>query len=491
MIITINQLISCSPLLILLSTAIVIMLFIAYNRNHFFTFLCSIIGLSFTLLSLYFVQKHVPTNVTVLFHIDKYSLFYITMIILSSMVSCVFAYSWLKNCLYDYEEFYLFLLFSTIGCISLIIANHMSVLFIGMELISLPMLGLIAYTYFKKHSLEAAVKYMILSCTVSVLALFGIALIYSISGSLTFFSVIYELLMSISHPNVVLLCGVGLVIVAFVFKLSIFPFHIWTPDVYNGTSSIVLIYLSTAAKIAVFSLFFKLFTFLTFFNVGFFNISLEIMLCCSIVFGHIMALFQTSIKRFLGYSSISQFGYLLVSVLNSSNFNFSLEVVGVYLISYWLSNVGIFGLMSIISNVNRKLEFDCISCYRSLFWYNPILSSIMTITLFSLSGIPITVGFISKFYLLSLIIKENLWFLGIIFILGSIIGIYSYLKIIMFLYLKPVTHSSVKRIILDTRSKKYVFFLFVISVWIIILGIFPDMVINLISQSEPRLFNIV
>ncbi|XBC42434.1 MAG: NADH-quinone oxidoreductase subunit N [Buchnera aphidicola (Meitanaphis elongallis)] len=488
MIITINQLIAFSPLLILLLTVIITMLSIACNRNHFVTFLCSIIGLILSLLSLYIVRMSVPIDVTMLFHIDKYSLLYLVIIIFSSIISCIFSYSWLKNCIYNREEFYLLLLFSTIGCVSLIIANHMSILFIGMELMSLPTLGLIAYTYFKRNSLEAAIKYMILSCSVSVLALFGIALIYSITGSLTFSSLIYELLVSITHPDSVLLCGLGLVILAFSFKLSIFPFHIWTPDVYRGTSSVALMYLSIATKITVLSLFFKIFIFLIFFHIDVFNIVLEIMLCISIIFGSIMALFQTSIKRFLGYSSISQSGYLLTSLLSSNDFNFSLESIGIYLISYLLSSIGILGLISIISHLDDESQFDSIACYRGLFWYNPIFSSIMTIMLFSLSGIPITIGFIGKFYLLSLIIKENFWLLGIVFITGSIIGMYSYLRIVTCLYLAPLDNFNTKRIVVNINSKKYVFFLFIISLLVLILGIYPNAIIDIISKSEPIIF---
>ncbi|XBC38330.1 MAG: NADH-quinone oxidoreductase subunit N [Buchnera aphidicola (Floraphis choui)] len=489
MVITIQQLIAFSPLLILLLTVIIIILFISYNRNHFFTFLCSIIGLTLSLLSLHVTQNSIPIDVTILFHIDKYSLFYIFIIILSSMISCIFSYLWLKNCFYNCEEFYLLLLCSTVGCITLVIANHMSALFIGMELSSLPILGLISYTHFKKNSLEAAIKYMILSCSISVLFLFGITLIYSITGSLTFSSLIYELIISISQPDCILLCGLGLIIVAFAFKLSVFPFHIWTPDVYNGTPSAVLMYLSTAVKIAVFSLFFKIFIFLTFFHINFFNSILEIMLCFSIFFGSFMALFQTSMKRFLGYSSIAQFGYLFVSLLTSNNFSFSLETVGIYLVSYLLSNIGIFGLISIMSNVDCKFQYDTIDFYRGLFWRSPILSVIMAIMLFSLSGIPITIGFISKFYLLFLIVKEHFWFLGIAFIVGSMVSIYSYLRIITYLYSEPVYNSSTRKIVLDENNKKCVFILLVISLLILILGVFPDMIIHVISISKPVLFN--
>ncbi|ANF16962.1 hypothetical protein XW81_00785 [Buchnera aphidicola (Schlechtendalia chinensis)] len=488
MIVSAKQLIACSPLLILSLTVIIIILFISYNRNHFCTFLCSVIGLLLSFFSICIVKTIVPINVTMLFHIDKYSLLYISMVLLSSIITCIFAYSWLENSFYNRNEFYLLLLLSTIGCISLIISNHMSVFFIGMELMSLPVLGLISYAHFERNALEAAIKYMILSCSISVLALFGIALIYSITGSLTFSSLIYELVTSISHPDSILLCGLGLIIFAFSFKLSIFPFHIWTPDVYKGTSSTVLMYVSTATKIAVFSLFFKIFIFLISFHVEFFRIMLEIMICASVIFGNFMAVFQTDIKRFLGYSSISQFGYLLTSLLISNDFNFSLEVVGIYLVGYLLSNIGMFGLMSIMSILKKDLKFDTITFYRGLFWNNPLLASIITIILFSLSGIPSTLGFVGKFYLLSLIVKENLWMLGIILLIGSIIGIYAYLKIVVYLYLEPLDSNNSKNVVLDFFGKLCMFILFLIAILLLLLGIFPNLIIGIISNSEPLLF---
>ncbi|XBC40894.1 MAG: NADH-quinone oxidoreductase subunit N [Buchnera aphidicola (Nurudea yanoniella)] len=488
MMITSEQLIVLCPFLILLLTVITIILLISYYRNHFSIFLCSIIGLVFTLLFLYIVQKNIPIDITILFHIDKYSFLYILVVIVSSIISCIFSYFALKNSHYNKEEFYLLLVLSTIGCISLIISNHMFSLFIGMELIFLPTLGLISYTYYKKRSLEAALKYMILSCSISVLALFGIALVYSITGSLTFSSVIYECVVSSLSPNYIFLCGLGLIILSFFFKLSVFPFHIWISDVYEGTEPTVLMYFSTAVKIAVFSVFFKIFIFLTFFNVKFFHIVFEVISCCSIIFGSFMALFQTNIKRFLGYSSISQFGYLLILLLSSKNFDFSLEAVGIYLISYFLSSIGIFGLISVLSNLNYTWKCDFIKFYHGLFWKNSVLSTILSIFLFSFSGIPITIGFIGKFYILSLIIRENLWLLGIMFLIGSILGIYSYLSIVTKFYLYPQVFSKEDKIVLDIYSKNCILFLLAISLLILVLGIYPNLIIGIMSTYKPILF---
>ncbi|MBZ2279482.1 NADH-quinone oxidoreductase subunit N, partial [Buchnera aphidicola] len=155
----------------------------------------------------------------------------------------------------------------------------------------------------------------------------------------------------------------------------------------------------------------------------------------SMFFGNIMALFENNIKRFFGYTSIAQLGYIFIVLLVSQkNYLFSLEAVGIYLISYFLSNTSFFGIISLLSNPDKKIDHDSMFLYRGLFWKKPVLAIMITIILLSLSGIPLTLGFIGKFYLLSIILQERLWFLGLSFLISTVIGIYCYLRLIFTLY---------------------------------------------------------
>ncbi|AAO26889.1 NADH dehydrogenase subunit 2 [Buchnera aphidicola str. Bp (Baizongia pistaciae)] len=488
MIITGQQLVALSPLLILMSIAIVVMLFIAYNRNRYIVFLLTSFGFLSVFISLFIVKKIVPIHATTLFHIDKYSLLYIGIVIISSFLACIFShYCSLTNYLYNFEEFYLLLLFCTIGCVSIIISNNLCTFFIGSELISLSSIGLISYTFFEKKALEASIKYMVLSGIMSTLLLFGIALIYSVSGSLEFSSIIYELTMITKsfHNAIILFFGVSLFIIACSFKLSLFPFHIWTPDVYQGMSSEALMIFSTSVKIAIFSVLFKIFIVLSYFHIEeVFYYLVSIISCLSMIFGNIMAINQTSIKRLMGYSSISQLGYLFIVLVISRNMQFSLEVTGIYLINYALSNIGMFGIMSVLSSLYKNFNVDSIFSYRSLFWSSPILSGVMTVVMLSLSGIPMTVGFLGKFYLMSLVVKEHMWLFICLFIISTIIGFCAYLKIISCLFVAPSDSYCHKNIIISSQNinnKFLIGLLTTISIFVLFLGIFPQITIHLVK----------
>uniref|UniRef100_UPI0025DC8B71 NADH-quinone oxidoreductase subunit N n=1 Tax=uncultured Buchnera sp. TaxID=574037 RepID=UPI0025DC8B71 len=254
MIMNLQQLTALLPLLITIFTAVTVILSISCNRNHFFIAVFSILGFISTFFSLYFLVKIIPIDITSLFHIDAYSIFYIGMIIISSISTCVFAYPWLIKYPFNKEEFYLLIIISNLGAISLIASNHMASFFVNIELVSLPMFGLIAYSNYQKHSLEASFKYIILSGISSSFLLLGIAWIYSVSGSLNVLS-IHQIFHVISeHEKLVVLFGISMVLFALFFKLSIVPFHLWTPDVYQGTPASVLSFFSTTGKISIFSI---------------------------------------------------------------------------------------------------------------------------------------------------------------------------------------------------------------------------------------------
>ncbi|XBC39881.1 MAG: NADH-quinone oxidoreductase subunit N [Buchnera aphidicola (Chaetogeoica yunlongensis)] len=481
-----QQLIVLYPLLVLILITILMILFISYNRNHFCVFLLTSVGLLVSFVFLCMINNIVPVSFTSLFYIDRYSLLYIGIVLICSFVTCFFLYCSLSKHLYDYEEFYLLLLFSTIGCISLIISNHFFSFFIGLELISLSSIGLISYAYWNKKALEAAFKYMLLSGVISACLLFGMSLIYSVTGSFELSSIIYELVMMVKkyNFNIILFFGFSLFIISVASKLSIFPFHIWTPDVYEGTSSKTLIFFSTATKIAIFSFLYKIFIILASCHIGVFSDLLNMMSCISIIIGNLMAIRQTSFSRLIGYASISQFGYLFITLFASNyNIQLSLEVVGIYLIGYAIANIGIFGLISVLSSIYRKCNLDLINSYTSFFWYNPILSTIMIIMIMSLSGIPITLGFIGKFYLMSLVVKEKMWFFGFLILVSTAIGLYAYLKIISKLFIVPDNKNFMNRIEIFSQKSGIIFlilFLILISILALILGIFPYIIINLV-----------
>lgn len=233
MTITLQQLIALSPLLIVGLTVVVVMLCIAWRRNHFVNATMTVIGLNIALLSLYFVGEAGPTDVTPLLRVDGFSMFYTGLVLLASLATSTFAYPWLQGYPDNRDEFYLLVLIAALGGILLSSANHLASLFIGIELLSLPLFGLVGYAFRQKRSLEASIKYMLLSAAASSFLLFGMALIYAESGDMSFASLGKSLSDHQIHEPL-LLAGLGMMIVGLGFKLSLVPFQLWTPDVYQG-----------------------------------------------------------------------------------------------------------------------------------------------------------------------------------------------------------------------------------------------------------------
>ncbi|MGH8486185.1 MAG: NADH-quinone oxidoreductase subunit N, partial [Pseudomonas sp.] len=253
---TIQHFIALAPLLITTITVIVVMLAIAWRRNHSQTFLLSTVGLNLALLSILPVLKVVPLAVTPLLTIDKFACLYMALILVATLACVTLAHAYLGDGGKGYpgnrEELYLLILMAALGGLVLVSAQHLAGLFIGLELLSVPVYGLVAYAFFNKRSLEAGIKYMVLSAAGSAFLLFGMALLYADAGSLSFDG-IGKALAATNMPSLLAQLGLGMMLVGLAFKLSLVPFHLWTPDVYEGAPAPVAAFLATASKVAVFA----------------------------------------------------------------------------------------------------------------------------------------------------------------------------------------------------------------------------------------------
>ena len=483
MTITPQQLIALLPLLIVGLTVVVVMLSIAWRRNHFVNATLTVIGLNLALFSLYFVGQVGPMDVTPLMRVDGYAMFYTALVMLASLATCTFAYPWLVGFPDNKDEFYLLVLIAALGGVVLASANHLASFFIGIELLSLPLFGLIGYAFRQKRSLEAALKYTILSAAASSFLLFGIALVYADSGSLSF----VELGKSLNDTMIqepLLLVGLGMMIIGLGFKLSLVPFHLWTPDVYQGAPAPVSTFLATASKIAIFGVIMRLFMYAPVTDSEAVRTVLGIIAFVSILFGNLMAISQSNIKRLLGYSSIAHLGYLLVALIAVKSHQLSLETAGVYLAGYLFSSLGAFGVVSLMSSPYRGPDADSLYSYRGLFWHRPILSAVMTVMMLSLAGIPMTLGFIGKFYVIASGVSANLWWLTGAVVAGSAIGLYYYLRVTVSLYLSPPE--------LHTRDTpaNWAFtaggvVVLISAILVLLLGIYPQPLINLVQMAQP------
>jgi NADH-quinone oxidoreductase subunit N len=434
---TIQHFIALAPLLITSITIVVVMLGIAWRRNHSQSFLLTVAGLNLALLSIYPALKVAPLVVTPLLQIDSFACLYMGIILVSTLACVTLAHAYLGEGKAGYpgnrEELYLLILMAAAGGLVLVAAQHLASLFIGLELLSVPVYGLVAYAFFNKRSLEGGIKYMVLSAAGSAFLLFGMALLYAESGSLGF-SEIGKAIAATGMPSPIASLGLGMMLVGLGFKLSLVPFHLWTPDVYEGAPAPVAAFLATASKVAVFGVLVRLFQISPAATSGVLTDVMSVIAVASILVGNLLALTQNNLKRLLGYSSIAHFGYLMIAMVASKGM--AVEAINVYLVTYVLTSLGAFGVVTLMSSPYSVRDADAMFEYRGLFWRRPYLTAVLTVMMLSLAGIPLTTGFIGKFYIIATGVEAHLWWLTGSLVVGSAIGVFYYLRVMVTLYLQ-------------------------------------------------------
>ena len=410
------------------------MLVAGFKREHGLVNALTTAGLAASLLVFIFVDPVLPLQATELLYFDGYSLFFSGLIIFGALAVSILAYPYFESHNALNEEFYILLLTATLGAVVLACSTHFVSFFIGMEMLGVSLYAMIAYPVHEEKSakfpLEAAIKYLIMSGLASGLILFGIALLYALTGTM-FFS---DLAPAIEAQDVaaspVLVTGWLMIIAGIAFKLSLVPFHIWTPDVYEGAPVPVTAYLATVSKASMLAVVLRLLLISDAFQYDALMLVLTVMAAASMLLGNLLALMQANVKRLFAYSSIAHLGYLLVVIIAAASVPgmLSVESMSFYVAAYFIMSLGGFAVTNAISNSGKEL--DMISDYQGLFWRNPWLAAVMITVLFSLAGIPLTAGFIGKFYVFTSGVEGSLWFLLTMLIIGSAIGLYYYLRII-------------------------------------------------------------
>lgn len=430
----------------------------------------------------------VSQEITTLFTCDGYGLLYSSLILMISIIVSCLAFRWFKQEKTSQGLFYLILVFMALGGVTLMYASHLMAFFIGVELLSIPFIGLIGYQYIQTHSLEAAVKYMILSTIASAFLLMGIAFYYAASGELTFSGLSYQL-STMTSQSPLLLMGVCLMLVGIGFKLSLVPFQLWLPDVYQGSPTIVALLLSTVGKVAIFCAIARLFLLAPIVNNETIRIILVFMAFFSILWGNLFAFIQSSLKRLLAYSSIAHFGYLFIALIAVQYQVLALETIGVYLIGYTLANITVLGVISLESHSNELCDHENEIDLSGLFWRRPILASAMGVGLLSLAGVPLTVGFIGRFLLILLGVTAELWWLMAAVVIGSALGLYFYARLVINLYLRPncrddqhVNNPLMKIKWQDFRLSEVL--IAISALLIIICGVYPKWIFNLVTMAQ-------
>ncbi len=343
-------------------------------------------------------------------------------------------------------EFFALVLFATLGMMVMISANHFLTLYMGLELLSLSLYALVALQRDSAIAAEAAMKYFILGALASGMLLYGMSMVYGATGNLDI-TRIALLLQAGVGSNLVLIFGLVFIVAGLAFKLGVVPFHMWLPDVYQGAPTAVTLFIGTATKVAAFAFVIRLLAQALQAFSGDWQQMLVIMAVLSMAVGNITAIAQTNLKRMLAYSTISHMGFLLLGILSANINGYSAAMF--YMVAYVLTGLGAFGMIMLLSR--KGFEADKLDDLKGLNQRNPWYAFMMLLIMFSLAGVPPTIGFYAKLSVLQAVINAGFPRLAIIAVVFSLIGAFYYLRIVRLMYFEKPHDQHAISPSLDTR----------------------------------------
>lgn len=480
------------PEIILTSTLVIVLLFDLIFKNYksllpILTFAGIVIALFFTILNFNvneFAFGYGTNNY--LLSIDDFSNFFKLIILLTSLIIIGFAFlsNEIKTCRDRHGEFYSLLLGMMVGMFFLVSANDLIMIYISIEILSLSSYVLAGFVKTSLRNSEASLKYVIYGGVSSGIMIFGISLIYGITGS-TNLSEINSILKVTYTSDIAFLLSVLMVLAGLGFKISIVPFHFWTPDVYEGAPITITAYLSVASKAAGFAALIRFVKIMfltgivnndywTLFPIFDWRTLLIIFSIITMTLGNFSALWQDNLKRMLAYSSIAHAGYILLGLAVLSNQG--LTAVLFYLFIYLFMNLGAFLVVMLIAN---EINSEDIDDYKGLGYSLPFLSAMLSIFLISLVGLPPTAGFIAKLYIFIALIDAKMIVVAVIALLNTVLSLYYYVRVMKNLYLAKPSEKEIK---IKHTSLAYLIVLF-LAIPVLIFGIYFAPLTNLAKYS--------
>jgi NADH-quinone oxidoreductase subunit N len=450
---------------------------IAIKRSYRLISVVAGVGLLAALLSIPYAIQATSAALPELFVFNTISLGFIGLILVSACLILILAYSyWQPETPLHREEFLLLFVAGTLGAVALASAGSFITLFLGLETMTLAMVGMIAYPHFRPAAEEAGLKYLVLSGMSSAFVLFGIGLIELSSGSLNIAYIIASTAPdTISHQ--MLVAGMAMIAIGAGFKLSVVPFHIWVPDVYAGAPAPSGAYVAVIAKIAVLAILIRAMALPGANLPASMTTLISVIAILSMLAGNLLALMQNNLKRILGYSSIAHLGYLLVAILAAGTIG-QVAVV-FYIVAYAVTMIGAFGVITVLSRASNTDDTDKVAELRGLFWTRPALAAMMTLFLLSLAGIPPALGFIAKMYIMAAGVHTQLWGLLAVMVVSGVIGLFYYLNIILVMSMKPGANEVVSGIMEVSISNRLA--IAVVSLPVLAFGIAPSPLIALLK----------
>jgi NADH-quinone oxidoreductase subunit N len=413
-----------------------------------------------------------------LISLDAYSWFFNLLILIATGLTVLTSVRYLADDGLDLYEYFALLLFSSAGMMFMVAGNHLLIIFIGLETLSISVYILTGILPSNLKSKEAALKYLVLGGFSSAMFLYGAALLYGSAGSLEL-PVLMKYFQAKSFGPMALI-GMGLLLIGFAFKTAAVPFHMWTPDVYEGAPTPLTGFMSVGVKAAAFAAFARVF----FEGLPVAKVDWALILwglaVLTMILGNVAALVQENIKRMLAYSSIAHAGYILIGMVAGTEAG--TQGMLYYLLAYTFTNIGAFGVVAIVGSKGEANVM--IDDYRGLAKVHPMLALVMSIFMFSLAGIPPTAGFVGKLAIFSAAISSGYYWLVIIGVLTSAASVFFYFRIIMKMYMESPETAPVKL----QFSPSMILALTIAVVAVLYIGVFPTTYLNLALESVKPLF---
>jgi NADH-quinone oxidoreductase subunit N len=407
--------------------------------------------------------------------LDNYSLFFKIIFLITTILTILMSIRFLREEGFEHGEYYILVLFAAVGMMFMASAADLMIVFLGLETFSLSIYVLAGFFRTQPKSNESSLKYFLLGAFSTGFLLYGIALVYGATGT-TNLKGIYEFTHKVHLlTDPLLLCGMGLLIVGFGFKVASVPFHMWTPDVYEGAPTSVTAFMSVGAKAAGFAAFLRVFLY------ALSSLQMEwvwilwVLAVLTMTLGNVVAIAQKNIKRMLAYSSIAHAGYILIAMVAASELGTASILY--YILAYAFTNLGAFGVVILYG---RKGEENInIRDYSGMASKYPLLAAAMAIFMFSLAGIPPTAGFVGKFYIFSAAVKAGYIGLAIIGVLNSALSVYYYLRVTVMMYMR----NPEKELARLKISPAMVIALIIAVFGTLQMGVTPSQYLNLARQS--------
>lgn len=440
----------------------------------------AIVALVFILGTTFFTDNNVYHLFYGTYIVDSFSTFFKQLFLISAIFVGLISGDFMERLGYGHSEYYAMLMAALLGMMIMASAGEFITLYIGLELMTITFCILAAFKKTNSKSAEAGVKYIILGAMSSAVLLYGLSLVYGLTQT-TNISEVAQILVA-GNITPLLILGMILLFAGFAFKISVVPFHMWSPDIYEGSPSPVTAFLAVASKAA------GLAAFLRVFIIGFPQLLQEywiiiaiVLTVLTVVLGNLVAIPQTNIKRMLAYSSIAQAGYMLLGVIAYTSLG--IAAILFYAMIYVFANIGAFAVVVAFSRVTGS---DEIKDYSGLAQRSPLLAAAMLISLLSLAGIPPLAGFVGKFYLFASVIEQGLIWLAFIALGMSMVSVYYYLIVAKVMYLGEPPENA-EPIIVSRGTKLVVLLTTVVT---ILLGIYPTPLTNIALAVAKAFFPI-